>query len=48
MLRQETDFGNITVGLNVYTQIAGNAATKCFGVKGMAMRLQLQTIANFS
>ena len=38
MLRQETEFGNINVGLNVYTQIAGNAATKCFGVKGMAMR----------
>ena len=38
MLRQETEFGNITVGSNVYTRIAGNAATKCFGVKGMAMR----------
>lgn len=38
MLRQQTEFGNISVGLNVYTQIAGNAATKCFGVKGMALR----------
>ena len=38
MLRQETDFGSISVGVNVYTQIAGNAANKCFGVKGMAMR----------
>ena len=38
MVRQETELGNITVGQNVYTQIAGNAATKCFGVKGMAMR----------
>ena len=38
MLRQETDFGSISVGSNVYTQIAGNAANKCFGVKGMAMR----------
>ena len=38
MVRQENELGNITVGLNVYTQIAGNAATKCFGVKGMAMR----------
>ena len=38
MLRQETDYGKISVGLNVYTLIAGNAATKCFGVKGMAMR----------
>ena len=38
MLRQETDYGKISVGLNVYTLIAGNAATKCFGVKGMAAR----------
>ena len=38
MVRQENELGKITVGLNVYTQIAGNAATKCFGVKGMAMR----------
>lgn len=38
MLCQETEFGNISVALSVYTQIAGNAATKCFGVKGMAMR----------
>ena len=38
MLRQETEFGSIRVGNNVYTQIAGNAANKCFGVKGMAMR----------
>ncbi len=38
MLHQVTEYGNINVDLNVYTQIAGNAATKCFGVKGMAMR----------
>ena len=38
MIRQETTLGNISVGNNVITQIAGNAATKCFGVKGMAMR----------
>ena len=38
MLRHENEFGNIQVGGNVFTQIAGNAATKCFGVKGMAMR----------
>ena len=38
MIRQETALGNISVGNNVITQIAGNAATKCFGVRGMAMR----------
>ena len=38
MIRQHTDLGEIKVGNNVYTNIAGNAATKCFGVKGMAMR----------
>ena len=38
MIRQETTLGNISVGNNVITQIAGNAATKCFGVRGMAMR----------
>ena len=30
--------GEFKVGSNVYTNIAGNAATKCFGVKGMAIR----------
>ena len=30
--------GEIKVGSNVYTNIAGNAATSCFGVKGMAIR----------
>ena len=38
MIRQQTDLGEIKVGNNFYTDIAGNAATKCFGVKGMAMR----------
>ena len=38
MIRQETDLGNVSVGTNVITQIAGNAATKCFGVRGMAAR----------
>ena len=38
MIRQQTDLGEIKVGNTVYTNIAGNAATKCFGVKGMAMR----------
>ena len=38
MIRQETTLGNVSVGTNVITQIAGNAATKCFGVRGMAAR----------
>ena len=38
MIRHENENGSIAVSNNVYTQIAGNAATNCFGVKGMAMR----------
>ena len=36
MLHQNTDNGSIHVSTNVYTDIAGTAATNCFGVKGMA------------
>ena len=38
MIRRENELGTLSIGSHVYTQIAGNAATKCFGVKGMAMR----------
>ena len=38
MIRQQTELGEIKVGTNVYTNIAGNAATSCFGVTGMAIR----------
>ena len=38
MIRQSSDKGNISVATNVYTEIAGTAATNCFGVKGMAAR----------
>jgi len=38
MIRRENDLGAIAVGNHVYTQIAGTAATNCFGVKGMAIR----------
>ena len=38
MIRQQTELGEIKVGSNIYTNIAGNAATSCFGVKGMAIR----------
>ena len=38
MIRMNTDLGQITVDSAVYTNIAGFAATNCFGVKGMAVR----------
>lgn len=38
MIRRENELGSIAVSNNVYTMIAGNAATRCFGVKGMAIR----------
>ena len=38
MIRLSTDRGLIAVDNDVYTNIAGHAATNCFGVKGMAVR----------
>ena len=38
MIRRDNEFGSIAVSNSVYTKIAGNAATNCFGVKGMAIR----------
>ncbi len=38
MVRHITNSGAISVSNNVYTNIAGIAATNCFGVKGMAIR----------
>ena len=38
MICRENELGKIAVSNNVYTKIAGNAATKRFGVKGMAVR----------
>ena len=38
MIRMNTDAGQITVDSAVYTNIAGTAASNCFGVKGMAAR----------
>ena len=38
MISHETENGAVVVGSNVYTDIAGNAAMNCFGVKGMAAR----------
>ena len=38
MIRQKNENGSINVSTSVYTDIAGTAATNCFGVKGMAAR----------
>ncbi len=38
MIRLSTEQGLIAVDSGVYTNIAGYAATNCFGVKGMAVR----------
>lgn len=38
MIRQKNELGAICVDSNVYTSIAGYAASNCFGVKGMAVR----------
>ena len=38
MIRQNNDNGSINVSTSVYTDIAGTAASNCFGVKGMAAR----------
>ena len=38
MIRHENENGSVIVSSGVYTDIAGTAATNCFGVKGMAAR----------
>lgn len=38
MIRQNNENGAVCVSDNVYTDIAGTAASNCFGVKGMAAR----------
>ena len=38
MIRHENANGSVNVSAGVYTDIAGTAATNCFGVKGMAAR----------
>ena len=38
MIRQKNENGSVSVSTNVYTDIAGTAASNCFGVKGMAAR----------
>ncbi len=38
MIRQNNENGSVSVTAGVYTDIAGTAASNCFGVKGMAAR----------
>lgn len=38
MIRHNNDNGSVNVSTSVYTEIAGTAASNCFGVKGMAAR----------
>ena len=38
MIRQTNEYGSVNVSANVYSDIAGTAASNCFGVKGMAAR----------
>ena len=38
MIRHDKENGSVTVTAGVYPDIAGTAASNCFGVKGMAAR----------
>ncbi len=38
MVKIENDLGAISISSDVFTNLAGDAATRCFGVKGMAGR----------
>ena len=38
MIRHDTENGSVNVSTGVYVDIAGTAASNCFGVKGMAAR----------
>ncbi len=38
MIRHNNENGSVIVSTSVYTDIAGTAASNCFGVKGMAAR----------
>ena len=38
MISHENENGKVCVSTSVYTDIAGTAASNCFGVKGMAAR----------
>ena len=38
MIHQKNENGSVRVNSNVYVDIAGSAASNCFGVKGMSAR----------
>ena len=38
MIHQKNENGSVCVNSNVYVDIAGSAASNCFGVKGMSAR----------
>ena len=38
MIRHNNESGSVNISTTVYTDIAGTAASKCYGVKGMAAR----------
>ena len=38
MIKLNTDKGTVTISSSVVANLTGNAATNCFGVKGMAYR----------
>jgi uncharacterized alkaline shock family protein YloU len=38
MVKSKTELGEITLSGDVFTTLAGVAASNCFGVRGMAMR----------
>ena len=38
MIRHNNENGSVNISTSGYTDVAGNAATNCFGVKGMAAR----------
>ncbi len=38
MIKHDNENGSVNISTSVYTDIAGTAASNCFGVKGMAAR----------
>ena len=38
MVKLETELGSVRIASDVFTYLTGDAATNCFGVKGMAVR----------
>jgi len=38
MVKRQNEYGYINISSDVFTALTGDAATNCFGVKGMAIR----------